>query len=345
MGRLCDKPFLIISVLYTAFCLFSAVWWCIGGVVGHVLMSAAFILFIPAMLAAEYLFGMRFGAVFMIAALSIAVGGILGSPFAMYSTVPVFDDILHTISGFVFAALGVALVEFFFGKARSRREAVGAMLLGVFFSLGIAVLWELWEFGGMLLLGMETADDTIVDGFTSFIFHGRSEPVIVEGVLKTVIYYGEGQLLTVDGYLDIGYIDTVGDMIVCTAGALIFLLTSLLAARHPRFSRSLIPEVKPRERACDGPESSADTAAEALVDEYAEPSVSAVAEALADEYAEPSVIAAAEAAAQSAEIAPVAGAEVGAEPSCGGAGGSQKISPDTLSEGSPDASERELVTK
>lgn len=242
--RLEDKSFLVIAILYIAFCLFAGIRWIIGGVAGHVILSSVFIFFIPAMLVVEYTMRMRFGTVFTVAALSIAVGGILGSPFSMYSILPCFDDILHTISGFVFAALGFAVVEFFFGRVEKGRKTVGALMLAVLFSLGIAVLWELWEFSGMMLLGMETADDTIVNGFTTFAFTGRSEPIVVENVIKTVIHYGDGQTLVVDGYLDIGYFDTLKDLIVCTLGALTFALLYSVSARLPMLRRALVPSVE-----------------------------------------------------------------------------------------------------
>ena len=239
--RLRDRSFLVIAALYIAFCLFAGIRWIIGGVAGHVILSLGFILFIPAMLIVEYVMSMRFGAVFTVAALLIAVGGILGSPFSMYSILPCFDDILHTLSGFVFAALGFAVVEFFFGRADTPKKRVGSLMLAILFSLGIAVLWELWEFSGMLLLGMETADDTIVSGFTTFFFTGRAEPLVVNDVIKTVIYYGDGQTLVVDGYLDIGYFDTLKDMIVCTLGAIAFVITYAVGARLPRLRNALVP--------------------------------------------------------------------------------------------------------
>ena len=151
---------------------------------------------------------------------------------------------MHTISGFVFAALGFAVVEFFFGRAERGKKTVGALMLAMLFSLGIAVLWELWEFSGMMLLGMETADDTIVNGFTTFAFTGRAEPIVVENVIKTVIYYGEGQSLTVDGYLDIGYFDTLKDLIVCTLGSLVFVLLYSVSAKAPRLRLALVPSVE-----------------------------------------------------------------------------------------------------
>ena len=267
--RLSDIPFLIISILYLGFCLFSSVRWMIGGIAGHVILSSGFLLFIPAMLAVEYLFGMRFGPIFMVAALSIAVGAILGSPFGMYSALPMFDDILHTLSGFVFAALGLSLAEFFFGRARGGRKFAGSLVFAAAFSLGLAVLWELWEFGGMLLLGMETADDTLIDGFTSFFFTSRSEAVVLDGITKTVIYYGDGLSLTVDGYLDIGYFDTLNDMIVCTIGTVAFTAFALVGRlKLPWLERALVPSVRTEGEREDASEKTAeDTCTEGLSEE------------------------------------------------------------------------------
>ena len=260
-GRFCEGAFLAVAIPYLAFCAFSAVWWTVNFVPGHLMMSLAFMLFIPAMPLAEYIFGMRFGPLFSVLVLLIAVGGILGSPFSLYSIIPSFDAILHTLSGVVFAALGFALCESLLGRADTGRRFAGALTFAAAFSLGIAVLWELWEFSGMLLLGMETADDTLVNSFTTFIFGGRSEPTVLDGILKTVIHLEDGSSIVVDGYLDIGYMDTVLDMVVCTLGALAFTITAILSRLlFPRVNEMLIPAVSYGEKGVVGAASAAASA-------------------------------------------------------------------------------------
>ena len=113
----------------------------------------------------------------------------------------------------------------------------------------------------MLLLGMETADDTLVNSFTTFIFGGRSEPTVLDGILKTVIHLEDGSSIVVDGYLDIGYMDTVLDMVVCTLGALAFTITAILSRLlFPRVNEMLIPAVSYGEKGVVGAASAAASA-------------------------------------------------------------------------------------
>ncbi len=259
-SKLSDRAFVVISAFYLAFCLFSSVWWTVNFKASYLAMSVLFILFVPAVPIAEYLIGMRCGAAFVTLVYVIAGGSILGSPFAFYSIFPHFDTLLHGLSGVLFAALGFALAERFFGRAEGARKFAGAVVFALCFSLGIAVVWEIHEYMCTIVLGMETMDDTLIDGFKSFVLGGgRPNPVILDGIYETVIYYGEGESYVIEGgYLDIGIIDTVMDMIICTIGAVAFAVVAVISHNKlPVINKSLIPEavcaVSDREcgEACD----------------------------------------------------------------------------------------------
>ena len=259
-AKLSDRAFIAISAVYVAFCLFSSVWWTVNFKGSYLAMSALFILLVPAVPIAEYLIGMRCGAVFVTLVYTIAGGSILGSPFALYSILPHFDTLLHGLSGVLFAALGFTLAERFFGKAEGAKKFAGAVAFALCFSLGIAVVWEIHEYMCTIVLGMETMDDTLIDGFKSFVLGGgRHNPVILDGIYETVIYYGEGERYVIEGgYLDIGIIDTVMDMIICTVGALVFAIIAVISHNKlPIINKSLIPEAvyaapdAEREAACE----------------------------------------------------------------------------------------------
>ena len=243
--RFSDRAFLVLTVIYAAFCLFSTVWWSINfNRMSYILMSALFILFVPAILIAERLIGMRCRAIFVFLVYFVASGAVLGSPFNFYAMIPFFDTILHGTSGVLFAALGFTIAERFFGKGGSLGAFVGKLVMAVSFSLAIAVLWEIWELGCTLILGMETMDDTLVDGFKTFFFGGRHGVVIFEGITETVINYGNGESYVIEGgYLDIGLFDTLADMIICTVGALLFAILAVIGrAKLPILNQLMIPE-------------------------------------------------------------------------------------------------------
>jgi len=103
--------------VYALFCIGSFIWFLIDGQTRNAVMSALFLLFIPLIFLLEKLLSMKFVTPFIALVLFIAAGSILGSCYNLYTTVPCFDAILHTVSGFAFACLGFALLEMFIGEA------------------------------------------------------------------------------------------------------------------------------------------------------------------------------------------------------------------------------------
>lgn len=67
--------------------------------------------------------------------------------------------------------------------------------------------------------------DTIVSAFNCILINPDKEniPVIFDDIQKTVIYYGNNDTFTIqNGYLDIGIVDTMKDLMVNFIGALVF---------------------------------------------------------------------------------------------------------------------------
>ena len=74
---------------------------------------------------------------------------------------------------------------------------------------------------------MDMQKDRIVENISSDYLNpeGKNVPVIIENIDHTTIYYNEnGELeeVTIDGYLDIGIIDTMKDLLVNFVGAVCF---------------------------------------------------------------------------------------------------------------------------
>lgn len=243
--RMTNKGFVAINGVYIIFCLVSSILCCIDFQPRNFLMSLFFVLFVPVVLIAEYAVKIRLGELFIASAYALAAGSILGSCFNVYTTVPFFDTVLHGISGVLFAALGFAIAEKFFGKVNDDRNFFGSLLLGFCFSLAIAVLWEIFEYGCTAAFGFDMMEDSIVTHINSYLLSGNhTETVELDGIVKTVIYYGEGKTYTIDGYLDIGLIDTLTDMIICTVGAAIFAIISTLSYKKcPKINQMLIPQI------------------------------------------------------------------------------------------------------
>lgn len=222
--RLKNKGLFAILLSYIAFCVFSALAFCFVGRARHMFMAVAFILFVPLMFALEHFFGLHFGNGFAFWAFFLAAGSILGSCYSLYSVIPFFDTILHGLSGTLFAMFGFMIAERFFGEISSQKELFACIIFGVFCSLSVAVLWEIFEYCGESFFGMDTQVDSITNEIRSHLLAGsHNDIVIIEDIEKTVIHYMDGETYVIDGYLDIGRDDTLIDMIICTVGAVIYI--------------------------------------------------------------------------------------------------------------------------
>lgn len=233
--RIKNKKFVVILAIYLLFCLFSATYWCIDFQIRNILMSIVFMGFAPLFFIVEHLIKFRCGELFTIGVLGIAFGAILGTCFNLYTIIPFFDTILHGLSGILFGCLGFTLAEKFFG----------CLIFAVCFSLAIAVIWEIFEYGCTVLFGLDMMEDAYVTNINSYLLAGsHSETVEIEGIVQTIIHYGNGQSYIINGYLDLGLIDTLADMMICTIGAIMFMGISVISFfKFPKVNEKLIPQI------------------------------------------------------------------------------------------------------
>ena len=85
----------------------------------------------------------------------------------------------------------------------------------------IGVIWEFFEFSMDMFFGLDMQKDTVVNSIHSVLLNptGSNRPVSITGITETVV---NGIELGIDGYLDIGLIDTMKDMFVNLIGATVF---------------------------------------------------------------------------------------------------------------------------
>jgi hypothetical protein len=157
----------------------------------------------------------------------LTFGSILGGNFNFYLRIPHWDTILHALSGLLFSSIGYALCKLLF-PIQQNRSIFPSVLFGFVFSLAIALVWELFEAGITALFAADMQEDSLLLSFKSFYLSGAHDvPVYISDIRKTVIHYGDGQVLTLAGYLDLGLSDTLGDMAICLAGSLLLPLLYL----------------------------------------------------------------------------------------------------------------------
>ena len=143
-----------------------------------------------------------------------------------YVALPGWDTILHTINGFLAAAVGFSMVDLL--NRHSKRMQLSPLYVAMVafcFSMTIGVMWEFIECTGDLFFGQDMQKDFIVSSFNSVTLDPtHSQKVIhVRDITQTVIYTASGETFTIDGgYLDIGILDTMKDLFVNFIGAICF---------------------------------------------------------------------------------------------------------------------------
>ncbi len=152
---------------------------------------------------------------------------ILGEIQNFYGIFPHWDNILHTLNGFLAAGIGFSLVYLLneSEKINLHLTPVFVALVSFCFSMTVGVLWEFFEYGADQITNSDMQKDTLVQKISSVEFDGAKSnvPVVIQDINRTIIYYGEGKQEVIDGgYLDLGEIDTMQDLIVNFIGAATF---------------------------------------------------------------------------------------------------------------------------
>lgn len=175
---------------------------------------------------------------------------ILGEIDNYYFSIPYWDTILHTINGFVCAAVGFSMVSLL-NRSEKIQFFVSPLFLAIVsftFSMTIGVLWEFFEFSMDQLFAMDTQKDTLI---TSIHSAGVDEilPPFEENDIHEVTV--NGKVISDQGYIDIGLIDTMEDLFVNFVGAATFSLFSYFYARNKErftFLQNFIPKKKDRNK-------------------------------------------------------------------------------------------------
>ena len=180
----------------------------------------------------------------IIVLLFIFAAEILGEISSFYIYFPHWDTILHTLNGFLCAALGVSLVEILNKDKRIpfQMSPFFLAMVSFCFSMTIGVLWEFFEFGMDTLFLLDMQKDTVIGQISTTYLDPTKQNlrVLLPEITQTAV---NGELLAIEGYLDIGLIDTMEDLIVNFIGAFIFALLQYIYGKHgdKRIFKSLVP--------------------------------------------------------------------------------------------------------
>lgn len=180
---------------------------------------------------------------------------ILGEIQSYYIMFPYWDTMLHTLNGFLCAAVGFCLVDML-----NRNERFSLSLSPVFmaivafcFSMTIGVLWEFFECTMDQFLLFDMQKDTVVHTISSVMLDpaGANHTVILKDITDVIVVSeGEEISLGLGGYLDVGLLDTMKDLFVNFIGALVFSIIGYFYVKSRgkgTFARRFIPQVMEEE--------------------------------------------------------------------------------------------------
>ncbi|MBQ7039502.1 MAG: hypothetical protein IJN39_02935 [Clostridia bacterium] len=173
---------------------------------------------------------------------------ILGEMQNYYTRFPFWDTILHTVNGFLCAAIGFAMVDILNNdlKTKFKLSPFYLAVAAFCFSMTIGVIWEFFEFGCDVFLHTDMQKDQIVHHISSVMLNpdGMNKAVVIENITQT---YVNGKSLPVNGYLDIGIYDTMKDLFVNFIGAVVFSVIGYFYVKSRgknSFAKNFIPVPK-----------------------------------------------------------------------------------------------------
>ena len=183
--------------------------------------------------------------------LFIFAAEILGEIQAYYEKIPMWDTVLHTLNGFLMAAIGFALVDILNRNKKISFQLSPAFLaiVAFCFSMTIGVIWEFFEFGMDQIFHLDMQKDTIVNTIYSVMLDpaGGNHVVGVTGIRDVAV---NGESLGLGGYLDIGLLDTMENLLVNFIGATVFSIIGYFYVKNRgkgKFARRFIPRLKTKD--------------------------------------------------------------------------------------------------
>ena len=177
---------------------------------------------------------------------------ILGEISSFYEIFPFWDTVLHTMNGFLAAAIGFSLVDLLNRSDRVKFELSPLYLaiVSFCFSMTIGVVWEFFEFSMDMMFGFDMQKDAVVHSISSVMLDPAhaNHAVHINDITQVAV---NGRDLGLGGYLDIGLIDTMEDLIVNFIGAVVFSVIGFIYVKNRGKGVSVISRFVPRRKSHD----------------------------------------------------------------------------------------------
>ena len=194
--------------------------------------------------------------------LFIYAAEILGEIGAYYVTFPYWDTVLHTLNGFLCAAIGFSLLDILnrHSEARFHLSPLYLAIVAFCFSMTVGVIWEFFECTMDQLFFLDMQKDTVVNTIGSIMLDstGGNTPYVLKNITDVIVVQADGTqtALGLGGYLDIGLLDTMEDLFVNFIGALTFSIIGYFYVRSRgknKFAKRFIPVANNSATPAEGP--------------------------------------------------------------------------------------------
>lgn len=184
--------------------------------------------------------------------LFIYAAEIMGEIGAYYIKHPYWDTVLHTMNGFLCAAIGFSLLDLLnrHKKVTFQLSPLYLAVVAFCFSMTVGILWEFFECTMDQLFFLDMQKDIVVHEISTVMLDptGGNTPVHLRDIVDVIVVQGDGTqtALGLGGYLDIGLLDTMMDLFVNFVGAVVFSVIGFFYVRSRgknRFAKRFIPVV------------------------------------------------------------------------------------------------------
>ena len=116
---------------------------------------------------------------------------ILGEISEFYLVFPFWDTVLHTLNGFLAAAIGFSLVDLLNRSDRTvfSLSPLFTAIVAFCFSMTIGVVWEFFEFGMDMIMELDMQKDTVIHTIRSVMLDpgGHNVPYAIQNITDVAI--------------------------------------------------------------------------------------------------------------------------------------------------------------
>ena len=147
------------------------------------------------------------------------------------------------------AAIGFALVDIC-NRSEKFSMKLSPLFLAVVafcFSMTVGVLWEFFEFSMDWFFGFDMQKDFFITTINTVSLNPDGLNIVEHIPIESLIVNGEDWMAKYGGYLDIGLIDTMKDLLVNFVGAVVFSVIGYFYTKNREkgsFAEKFIPQVK-----------------------------------------------------------------------------------------------------